>query len=59
MQQEIQAVAQEYTALSAVTVVMHLLTAILLLAGGIMTLKRNQKGTGILTIGCVLAICTR
>ncbi len=56
MQQEIQAVAQEYTALSAVTVVMHLLTAILLLAGGIMTLKRNHKGTVILTIGCVLAI---
>lgn len=56
MQAEVNEISRRYLIPSAAAVILHLLTALLLLAGAIMTLQRKGSGPGMLTFGCASSI---
>ncbi|MBM4088082.1 MAG: hypothetical protein FJ276_01440 [Planctomycetes bacterium] len=56
MQREMQEVTDRYLPFSIVEIVTHMITALMLLAGGAMTLNKSAAGRLILIWGCTLAI---
>ena len=60
MQQELQAemaaIGQEYLPFTITSVILHLLSGLALLCGGILALKLSARGRSILLVGCVVAI---
>jgi len=56
MQEEMNAIAAKYRMPSVGAMLLHLLTALMLLIGGVMTLRRKALGRRILLWGCGLSI---
>jgi hypothetical protein len=56
MQEQMAAIGREYLPFTIGTLVVHLLAALALLVGGILTLKVSATGRSILLTGCALAV---
>ncbi len=56
MQTEINAIANKYIVANTAAALMHLFTAVLLLSGAIMTLRRTALGASLLTFGSAASI---
>jgi hypothetical protein len=56
LQDEIAVIAQKYRPFTIATVIMHLVAGLLLLVGGVLTLKLVRTGRSLLLVGCVVAI---
>ena len=56
MQKKLLAITNEYLPFNIAAVVFHLIAAVMLLVGGIMTLKVVPVGRSVLLAGCVVAV---